>query len=1333
MAFLLLPFSIFASSVKIENSSGSPISGATVKIYDSGWQTLSESNPGEFPYPAGVSPNVTVRVDLQNMRFQKSGVSTSGDHTISTIAVNTRLLSSGGAGLSGGTVKSHRMGWNTHGSTDASGSIIREMLPGTYTFRIDYDNGREQRGGVVISAGGGSSQEVIFNTINVSTKLISSGGSGLNGGTVKSHKVGWRTHGMTNLSGVVDREMLPGTYTFRMDYENGRQQIGGIMISSSNGFNQEVVFNTVGVQIKLETSDNLALAGGVVKSHRIGWKTHGPTSSSGLVEKEMLPGTYTFRMDYQNGRQQIGGVEIFQNPSVQSFEFNTVTVNTKLISSLGAGLDGGTPKSHRIGWYTHPVTVNGESVREMLPGTYTFRMDYNNGRQQIGGILIPAYVPSINVVFNTIGVTTSLHASTSGGGAGLSGATVKTHRIGWRTHGQTDNNGEQFQEMLPGTYTFRMDYENGRQQIGGIAVSNSPSSQTVPFTAMDVHIHLQTSDNAGLAGGTPKTHRIGWRTQAQTDGNGVTRVNMLPGTYTFRMDYNHGREQRGGVSVYDESGDGRRDVYFTTTTTNIRVEYQTGDGIDQAETRHHRIGWSPVQLAGCGDAIRELLPGNYTFRVRYNNQNMQLGGVGVSGSDQTVSFTYNDPNTPNVCSSAISCIEDTIRYKVTSAFRENGSSSGAGHSLWIPNFFYSGQTARFSFDADAQTYGYLDVALDGSGARLHGVAKVYTGGVPPAGTGQRDFTGSYWVIDIPMIPKPGATPKIEQGSAQPLAVTDLWRYFEIVLRPNPGQNFHITGIDCPKDCANLTQITGTGSNDLGVQTGYTANGKNLGYGLSTWFDWDAWIDKDGNNHCSNGTRTHSIGRSYHGDINVDLEFEPCFGDCPPGGIRYAMSNYNGGNGDHGMWMPNYFSNGQTARWKWKQDEAFIDVFDDGTARAFGIAEVQTGGPLGTEFYFDLSFGAPNPNTGPKIERANIQPQELRDTWEYFLLVEDQDFEMFELFGNRDADLSRRPADGSKGLQIGAAANNKDADFGASTWFFYDKYVNYSLTSTSSNHGDLNVDLEAECDDRPHGNCVGNSIVSANQGVRINGSAVPLDRSDVTRALGAPQGGDAVGSFYSLGMGGDIVIHFGGPVANLSGNDIRLTETSYGDPSCSQYPEHAELFASQDGTNWTSLGVNCLDGEYDLGTMEWAFYFKVVDVSPSNYTGGNGDGFDVDGIECLNGPYVGVSEPSSVNRNGSFVFVPDRPVQNVELLEGVQNVSTYPNPFSNTISFSYDLIGNSKVEISIMDVLGNEVDRIIPPAGTSTAEWIPRAGIEPGIYFYAVEAGEQVEKGKIIKK
>ena len=123
-----------------------------------------------------------------------------------------------------------------------------------------------------------------------------------------------------------------------------------------------------------------------------------------------------------------------------------------------------------------------------------------------------------------------------------------------------------------------------------------------------------------------------------------------------------------------------------------------------------------------------------------------------------------------------------------------------------------------------------------------------------------------------------------------------------------------------------------------------------------------------------------------------------------------------------------------------------------------------------------------------------------------------------------------------------------------------------------------------------------------------------------KALCAPQNNDTE-NFVALGFGGDITLKFGKAIRNGAGNDIRVYESTFGNLSCTAYPEKARVFASQDGCRFVYLGEICQDGTVDLGALNWAQYVRIVDVSSKTavyQSSGTPDGYDVDAVEALNG-------------------------------------------------------------------------------------------------------------------
>ena len=67
---------------------------------------------------------------------------------------------------------------------------------------------------------------------------------------------------------------------------------------------KQYVAGTGAVMVVLKDSTGNPLSGGVVQYYSGGWQVFGTTDSSGQVIKVLLPGTYSFSMNYAGGRQE---------------------------------------------------------------------------------------------------------------------------------------------------------------------------------------------------------------------------------------------------------------------------------------------------------------------------------------------------------------------------------------------------------------------------------------------------------------------------------------------------------------------------------------------------------------------------------------------------------------------------------------------------------------------------------------------------------------------------------------------------------------------------------------------------------------------------------------------------------------------------------------------------------------------------------------------------------------------------------------------------------------------------------------------------------------------
>jgi hypothetical protein len=179
-------------------------------------------------------------------------------------------------------------------------------------------------------------------------KLTDSQSNPISDATVQYYAGGWKDFGVTDVSGVVSKDILPGTYTFRISY-------GGATLDKKQDISIDplVAFQTVKARVELKDSTGAALDTGTVQYYAGGWKAFG-TTSGGASEKELLSGSYSFRMMYAGGSQDLK---------------QDISTGLPVIFTTGKGVSdtGSCTKYYAGGWKTFS---NG---MDLLPGSYTFR------------------------------------------------------------------------------------------------------------------------------------------------------------------------------------------------------------------------------------------------------------------------------------------------------------------------------------------------------------------------------------------------------------------------------------------------------------------------------------------------------------------------------------------------------------------------------------------------------------------------------------------------------------------------------------------------------------------------------------------------------------------------------------------------------------------------------------------------------------------------------------------------------------------------------------------------------------------------------------------------
>lgn len=112
----------------------------------------------------------------------------------------------------------------------------------------------------------------------------------------------------------------------------------------------------------------------------------------------------------------------------------------------------------------------------------------------------------------------------------------------------------------------------------------------------------------------------------------------------------------------------------------------------------------------------------------------------------------------------------------------------------------------------------------------------------------------------------------------------------------------------------------------------------------------------------------------------------------------------------------------------------------------------------------------------------------------------------------------------------------------------------------------------------------------------------------------------------MGFGGAMILASNCRVKNGPGNDIKVWETTIGAQPVNAFSDRARVFASQTGAYFKYLGIATYDGSFDLGELPWAQFFMIIDMTKDDPNGPPlADGYDLDGIEILNGNSIDATE------------------------------------------------------------------------------------------------------------
>ena len=261
----------------------------------------------------------------------------------SSPALIVRLVNSADSNIVGGTLQYYEAVWkdavNNNDGTFAVNSALTTM-----TLRMTYAYGSQTKSNVRFGP-----DPVVFQTTNVKVQLQDSHGGPMDPGIVQYYAGSWRTFGSTT-GGVAQKELLPGTYSFRMTY----------------------------AVVQLKNSQGNLIDQGTIQYYAGAWRSFG-TTSEGSVSMELLPANYSFRMTYEYVSKDIAQ-EISTNNSVS---FSTVLCTIRVRDAQSQLVNGAVTSYYAGAWRQIGSTVNGDVSKELLPANLTFRAAYGGKTQDL--------------------------------------------------------------------------------------------------------------------------------------------------------------------------------------------------------------------------------------------------------------------------------------------------------------------------------------------------------------------------------------------------------------------------------------------------------------------------------------------------------------------------------------------------------------------------------------------------------------------------------------------------------------------------------------------------------------------------------------------------------------------------------------------------------------------------------------------------------------------------------------------------------------------------------------------------------------------------------------
>jgi len=303
----------------------------------------------------------------------------------------------------------------------------------------------------------------------------------------------------------------------------------------------------------------------------------------------------------------------------------------RLTDSKGEILIGGTLQYYEGSWKNAVNNQDGTFIVNTNQSKVSLRMTYAYGSQTLSNVNVGNDI----ITFNTINAVVQLKDSQ---GNLIDRGTVQYYSGAWRDFGSTTN-GVATKELLAGNYSFRMTYAYASTDKS----QNLDTNSTIVFTTKNTIVELRNSSGQLIDGGEVQYYSGGWRIFGTASG-GISQKELLPNTYSFRMTYGYGSNDK------QQNTDTNPIVVFNTIKADVELRDSRNNLLDQGVVQYYSGAWRDFGTTINGEVTKELLPNNYSFRMSYafaSNDKQQNIGTTPTVVFQTVNTSVELRNSQN--------------------------------------------------------------------------------------------------------------------------------------------------------------------------------------------------------------------------------------------------------------------------------------------------------------------------------------------------------------------------------------------------------------------------------------------------------------------------------------------------------------------------------------------------------------------------------------------------------------------------------------------------------------------------------------------------------------